>query len=335
VPVRASARKKRKPVARKRRAPAEVSGLPAYALADNLSRLRRQSCEEARRDIELRTAPKKKREVFESALSSWANDTYKLVLDELKNHLQHAIAKPGGQSDPLIAFRWAEEQVSLALAHGLGYTRLYENKKRRTQDEALLRTRLSSLGTMAKRSAKRNKQGIEDDLTAGDGALGWLREYSSEWVKLACDDPADGVWALFEWRAPAWAVESESASDRATAEETENLLNDAAARLRDSLENARFDAFASLREQKTAKPSRNFTTPQRQAIERIGLRNPVASIKEIADMLDQQKPRVPILSDWLSFQPEDERTWTRALGHELYRARVKKMISEVRSSSRR
>src|SRR5664280_3074382 len=102
--------KKRKRVARKRRAPANVSGLPVYtpkidALADKLSRLRRQSCEEARRDIELRTAPRKKREVFEGALSSWVNDTYKLVLDELKNNLQHAIVKLGQSDDPLTAFR--------------------------------------------------------------------------------------------------------------------------------------------------------------------------------------------------------------------------------------
>ena len=329
--------KKRKRVARKRRAPANVSGLPVYtpkidALADKLSRLRRQSCEEARHDIELRTAPKKKREVFESALSSWANDTYKLVLDELKNHLQHAIAKPAGQSDPLIAFRWAEEHVSLALAHGLGYTRPYENKKRRTQDEALLRTRLSSLGAMAKRSAKRNKQGIEDDLTADDGALGWLREYSSEWVKLACNDPADGVWALFEWRAPAWAVESGGVSDRATAEETENLLNGAAARLRESLENARFDAFAPLRERKKTKPARNFRTPQRQAIARIRLALPRATHKDIASRLDKEGIHLP--SRYLPTLPEDQRTWMRALMHRNYERTIKTMFSQGRPSSR-
>src|SRR5664280_266580 len=327
--------KKRKRVARKRRAPANVSGLPVYtpkidALADKLSRLRRQSCEEARQNIELRTAPRKKREVFEGALSSWVNDTYNLVLGELENHLQQATAKIG-QSEPLTAFRWAEEQVSLALARGRGYTRLDKNK-RQTQDEALLRTRLSSLGTMAKRSAKRNKQGIEDDLTADDGALGWLREYSSEWVKLACNDPADGVWALFEWRAPAWAVESGGVSDRATAEETENLLNGAAARLRESLENARFDAFAPWRERKKTKPARNFRTPQRQAIARIRLALPRATHKDIASRLDKEGIHLP--SRYLPTLPEDQRTWMRALMHRNYERTIKTMFSQGRPSSR-
>ncbi len=333
VPNRKSDREKRKRAARKRRAPAKVSGLPAYTplideLAEKVSRLRRQSCERARLDIKLHSSAEDKREVFKGALCSWTDDTYALVLDGLRNHLQYAIAEIG-QSAPLTAYRWAEEQVSLALARGLGHTTLPKNQEHRKKHEASLRSRLSGLGAVTKQSAKRNKQDSED-LIADDGALEWLREYSTEWVKLACDDPTDRIWVLMEWRAPAWAVGSDSVGDRATAEETENLLNDAAGKLRSSLENARFDAFEPLPGQKKRKPPRKITKPLRQAIERLWRQYPGAQYKDIAFYADQNK--VPTFAGWRL--PPGEDTWTKATINPRFADKVKKFIFDCRPSHR-
>ena len=321
--------KRRKRVRRKRRTREKPAVSSSFAprieiLARQLSQLQIASCTRARLDITLHTSDAHKREAFDAALSSWLYETYKLVL----GGLQQAIAdirqvRPG--SEPLIIFRSAEEEVSLALAEGLGHTPLHKDEPEKQKYKWHPKDRLCSLG------AGSRSQNLED-LLADDGALDWLREYSADWLKLACDDPAEGIGYFVQWRAPAWAVaETNSADGRATPEETQILFDDVAGRLRNSLNNARFDAFEPLRGQQNRKTPRNFRMIQRQAIARIrsadrSLRNH----KKIASILDKQK--VPLPADVLPLSPAEERTWTRALQHRNYTAKIKTMFSQGRPS---
>jgi len=288
VPGQTIKSKRRKRVRRKTRTREKPAVSSSFAprieiLARQLSQLQIASCTRARLDITLHTSDAHKREVFDAALCSWLYETYKLVL----GGLQQAIAdirqvRPG--SEPLMIFRSAEEEVSIALAEGLGHTPLHKDKLEKQKHKCRPKDRLSSLGAGGK------SQNLED-LIADDGALDWLREYSADWLKLACDDPAEGIGCFLQWRAPAWAVaETNSADGRATPEETQILFDDVAGRLRNSLNNARFDAFEPLRGQNRKTP-RNFRMIQRQAIARIrSADRSLRDHKKIASILDMGIP---------------------------------------------
>jgi len=335
-------RKKRKVAAREKRTGTDAAGLPIYTLrihtiARDLSRLAIESRERTNREIRRYTCPRDKRDSLLAGLSSWTEGIYKIVRGGLRGYVRYAM-KAHQQAFSFRALRFAEEQVSIALAEGLGHAKLHANEQEWQRHLGLVKARLSSLGAAAKESSKRRAANPEvTQMLVDDGALEWLRAYSSEWMKLACDDPRDGLEVFIGWQAPAWAVDSESdsGSDRATIEETENLLNFAAAELRKALETASFDAFEAFL-QKDEKPSsaRNFSTRHTQAIARLLQRHPKATTKDIAQMLDQQRPPLPILDTWLTFSPPEQRTWTRALLHSKYANRVKKMVSDVRRQLR-
>lgn len=328
MPGRTIKGKHRKRVRRTRRTRenATVYGLSApqiEMLARELSQLRIASCTRARLDIALRTSDAQKQEVFDAAVSSWLYETYKLVLRGLEQAITE-IRQVKPCSEPLVVFRSAEEQVSLALADGLGHTLLHKDKPEKQKHKLHPKDRLSRLGAGVK------SQNLENFL-ADDGALEWLHEYSCDWVKLACDDPTQGFGSFLQWRAPAWAVaETTSADCRATPEETQILLDDIAGKLR-YLNNARFDAFEPSRGQHNRKTIRKFRTIQRQAIARIRSANRnLRDHKKIASMLDKEKVSLP--PDVLPFSPAEERTWTRALQHSNYTARIKTMFSQGRPS---
>lgn len=321
--------KPRKRVRRTRRTRenATVCGLSApriEVLARGLSQLRTTSCTRARLAIALHTSDAHKREVFDAAVSSWLYETYRLVLDGLQQAIAE-IRQVKPDLEPLMILRSAEEPVSLALAEGLGHIPLHKDKPEKQRHKLHLKDRLSSLGAGGKSLNF-------EDLLADDGALEWLRECSSDWLKLACDDPAEGVGCFLQWRAPAWAVaETNSTDGRATHEETQILFDDVAGKLRDSLNNARFDAFEPLRGQQHRKTPRNFRMIQRQAIARIRSANRnLSDHKKIASILDKQK--VPLPTDVLPFSSPEERTWMRALQHPNYTAKIRTMFSQGRPS---
>ena len=310
-----------------RRAAIDSPALPAYtlltdSLVTDLRRVTAEIRDRTHRDVRRESSPGAKRDALDSGLSSWTGAIYKLVRDSLQEYVKHALVE-NRKSFSSQVLRWAEEQTSVGLAEGLGYIRVHENKKQQNRYIHELRGRLSSLGARARVQR------------ANDPAR-WLREYSSEWMKLACDDPRDGLSQFIGWRAPAWACDSagHSIDDRATEEQTENLLRGVASDLRTSLENARFDAFDPfLQQHPRSKPPRKFASPHLRAMERLWLHNPNASAKDIAHLLDKESVSIP--TDWLrSFSP-DQRTWTRILNHLNYKNKATKMICEVRGTLRK
>ena len=267
----------KKPKARqqKRRTGTQVLALPEYTphvpiIAQDLHSLTIESRERTNREIKRCTSLREKHDALSSGIASWKKGTYEIVRQGLLDLVRSVISS---RHEPfsLRLFQFAERSVSLALTEGLGPARVNEKREHHGRYLDEVKARLSNLGRAP------NAETGDPSLKTDDPNLQWLRELSSEWVKLACDDPADGVWLFFKWQAPKWACEStdDSSTERATDEQTDSVLNEAAAQLRDALENARFDAYKLLSgHQVTVKPPRNFEQVHRRAIERLWRSNP-------------------------------------------------------------
>jgi hypothetical protein len=82
-----------------------------------------------------------------------------------------------------------------------------------------------------------------------------------------------------------------------------------------------------------SKSFRKFASHHLQAMERLWLHNPNASVKDIAHLLDQESVCIP--GGWLMGFSLDQRTWTRILTHQNYKNKATKMICEVRGILRK